>query len=208
MDWLTALAANTPYPQTKRPFQKEVPALNSSNTGETCTIPVSTFVYERKGENGPMLVKIVRFVSLICAALALGLTLAHDLEIPGKEQLNGAEWLVVQHTFYGGFAVVGGVAEVLGLISSGLLAYLLRRQRTGFILALVAVASFAGMLGLFAFGNNPLNVQVASWRPETLPATWREVRDAWDRFHAASSVLAALALTSLLIATLRDTSPQ
>jgi hypothetical protein len=154
-----------------------------------------------------MFVKIVRFVSLICAALAFGLTVTHDLEIPGKEQLSGAQWLEVQHTFYGGFAVVGGVSEVLGLISSGLLAYLLRRRRTGFILALVAVAAFAGMLALFAFGNNPLNVQVASWRPETLPATWREVRDAWDRFHAASSILAALALTSLLIAMLRDTSP-
>lgn len=154
-----------------------------------------------------MFVKIVRFVSLICAALALGLTLAHDLEIPGKEQLSGAEWWRVQQTFYGGFAVVGGVAEVLGLISSGLLAYLLRRQRIGFILALVAVVAFVGMLALFAFGNNPINQQVASWRPETLPATWRAARDAWDRFHAASSVLAALALTSLLIVMLKDTSP-
>jgi hypothetical protein len=62
------------------------------------------------------------------------------------------------------------------------------------------------MLAVFALGNNPINVQVASWRPDTFPATWREARDAWDRFHAASSVLAALALTSLLIAMLRDTS--
>src|SRR5690242_21812438 len=116
-----------------------------------------------------MLVKIVRFVSLICAVLAFGLTLAHDLEIPGKEQLSGAEWWRVQQSFYGGFAVVGGVAEVFGLISSGLLAYLLRKQRAGFILALVAVVAFAGMLVLFASGNNPLNVQVASWRPEALP---------------------------------------
>jgi hypothetical protein len=32
-----------------------------------------------------MLVKALRFVSLLCAALALGLTLTHDLEIPGKQ---------------------------------------------------------------------------------------------------------------------------
>jgi len=109
----------------------------------------------------------------------------------------------------GGFAIVGGVAEVLGLISTGILLYLLRKPRTAFILTLVAVISFAGMLALFAFGNNPLNQQVASWTPETLPANWREVRDAWDGFHAASSALAALALTSLLIVTLHDTpSPE
>ncbi len=40
-----------------------------------------------------MLVKMTRFVSLCCAALALGLTLTHDLEIPGKQQLSGAELL-------------------------------------------------------------------------------------------------------------------
>ncbi len=153
-----------------------------------------------------MLLKMTRFVSLVCAALALGLTITHDLEIPGKQQLSGADWLTVQHTFYGGFAIVGGVAEVLGLLSTAMLAYLLRKQGSTFILTLVAAISFAGMLALFALGNNPLNQQIASWRPETLPANWREIRDAWDRFHAASSVLAALALTVSLFATLHDMS--
>jgi hypothetical protein len=151
-----------------------------------------------------MILKMTRFVSLLCAALALGLTVTHDLEIPGKQMLSGADWLTVQRTFYGGFAIVGGVAEVLGLISTGILLYLLRERRTPFILTLVAAVSFAGMLAVFAFGNNPLNQQVASWTPQTLPPNWHEVRNAWDGFHAASSVLAALALTSLLVATLRD----
>jgi hypothetical protein len=56
-------------------------------------------------------------------------------------------------------------------------------------------AELLGMLALFTFGNNPLNQQIATWTPETLPAGWREVRDALDRFHAMSSVLAALAFT-------------
>ena len=73
-----------------------------------------------------MLVKALRFVSLVCAALAWGLTLTHDLEIAGKHSLDGPEWLDVQHTFYGGFALVGGIAEVLGLISTGVLLVLLR----------------------------------------------------------------------------------
>jgi hypothetical protein len=154
-----------------------------------------------------MLVKTLRFVSLLCAALALGLTLAHDLEIPGKQMLSGADWLVVQQTFYGGFAIVGGIAEVLGIISTGVLLVLLRERRTTFILTGVAALSFVVMLALFAFGNNPLNQQIASWTPDTLPANWNDVRDAWDRFHAASSAFAALALTALLVATLRDTPP-
>jgi hypothetical protein len=57
---------------------------------------------------------------------------------------------------------------------------------------------------LFAFGNNPLNQQIATWTPETLPANWQQVRDAWDRFHVISSVLAALAFTVLLVDLLRQ----
>jgi hypothetical protein len=154
-------------------------------------------------EDGHMLLKIIYFVSLLCAALALGLTLTHDLEIPGKQMLSGAGWLTVQHTFYGGYAVVGGLAEVLGLLSTGMLLFLFRTRRVVFALTLVAFLCFAGMLALFAFGNQPLNQQIASWTPETLPPNWREVRDAWDRFHAASSALAALSFVTLLISLLR-----
>jgi hypothetical protein len=151
-----------------------------------------------------MLLKTTRFVSLLCAALVLGLTLTHDLEIPGKQQLDGTEWLAVQHTFYGGFAIVGGLAQIIGLISTSILLLLQRRQRTAFVLTLLAAFSFAGMLALFAFGNNPLNQQIAAWTPQSLPANWHEIRDAWDRFHAASSGFAALAFTVLLMALLRD----
>lgn len=152
-----------------------------------------------------MLLKTTRFVSLLCAALALGLTVTHDLEIPGKQMLSGADWLTVQQTFYGGFAIVGGIAEVLGLISTGMLLYLLRERRWAFALTVLAALSFVGMLALFAFGNNPLNQQIMAWSGASIPANWRETRDAWDTFHAASSAFAALALTALLVATLRDT---
>jgi hypothetical protein len=151
-----------------------------------------------------MLLKTLWFISLLCAALAFGLTLTHDLEIPGKQMLSGAEWLTVQHTFYGGYAIVGGVAEVLGLISTALLLFWLARRRSAFVLTVIAALSFAGMLAVFAFGNNPINQQVMTWTPATLPANWQQLRDAWDTFHAISSGLAALAFTTLLVALLRD----
>lgn len=93
-----------------------------------------------------MLLKTLRFVSVLCAALVMAPTVAHDLEIAGKQQLSGEEWLQVQHTFYGVFAIVGGVGEMLGLISTGVLAYLLRKRRTGFVLTLIAALCFAGTL--------------------------------------------------------------
>ncbi len=149
--------------------------------------------------------KTLLFVSLVCAALVLGLTLTHDLEIIGKQTLSGPAWLDVQHTFYGGFAIVGGSAEILGLLTTALLAIQQRGDRAALILTLVAALCFAGTLALFAFGNNPLNQQIAAWTPATLPANWRAVRDAWDGFHAASSGLSALSLVCLLVAVLNNT---
>ena len=70
---------------------------------------------------------------------------------------------------------------MLGLISTCALLVLLRGQQTSFILTLLAAMSFLGMLALFIFGNNPLNQQISTWTPETLPTNWQQVRDAWDR---------------------------
>lgn len=104
-------------------------------------------------------------------------------------------------------ALVGGVTEVLGLLSTGPLLWFLRHQRITFLLTLLAALCFAGMLAVFAFGNQPINLQVSSWTPQTVPANWRAFRDAWDGFHAASSALALLAFLFLLLALLRDTQP-
>jgi hypothetical protein len=92
---------------------------------------------------------VIRFSNLLFAALALGLTLAHALELPGKRTLTGAQWLAVQHTFYGGFATVGGIAEVLGLCSAVLALALLRTGRAARIGTAIAAACFLGMLACY-----------------------------------------------------------
>ena len=130
-----------------------------------------------------MLVKTLRFVSLLCAALTLALTLAHDLQIPGKQMLRGADWLIVQQTFYGGFALVGGVAEVLGLISTGFLLVLLRERRASFILTVVAALSFVSMhesacLDLWAARHNGCRHS-----PVVPPATHVAAHSSWSHLH-------------------------
>jgi hypothetical protein len=152
------------------------------------------------------MLQVLRFVSLTCAALVAGLTVTHVLELPGKRALDGAEWLAVQHTFYGGFAVVGGICEMLGLLSSAATLALVRQRRTAAALTLLAALAFAGMLLSYAFGNRPINELVASWTPATLPPDWARYRDAWDTAHAISAVFALVALVCLLVSTLRDTT--
>lgn len=56
--------------------------------------------------------------------------------------------------------------------------------------------------------QRPINQAQASWTASNLPADWRQVRDAWEHYRAASFGLAVLAFTSLLVGTLTDTAPQ
>lgn len=71
--------------------------------------------------------------------------------------------------------------------------------------AALAGACVGGMLISFAIGNAPINQAQATWTASNLPADWRQVRDAWEHFHAASFGLAVVAFVALLVGTLADT---
>lgn len=43
-----------------------------------------------------MILKVIRFFSLLLVTLTFGLTWCHVMEIPGKLRLDGAQWLTVQ----------------------------------------------------------------------------------------------------------------
>ena len=53
--------------------------------------------------------------TLILVAIAMALSLAHALELPGKMRLSKDNYLAVQQIYYPGFTI-GGAAEPLGLI--------------------------------------------------------------------------------------------
>jgi hypothetical protein len=72
--------------------------------------------------------KTLRLIGLLASSVVFGLTLSHVLESPGNRALDGAAWLSVQHTFYGGFAIVGGVAEVIGFAATTTDAVISRRR--------------------------------------------------------------------------------
>jgi hypothetical protein len=145
---------------------------------------------------GPI-VPALRTVAIVCAGLVAGLALAHVLQRPGASNLDGPAWLAVQHTFYGGFAVVGGVGELLGLVAAGTAAFLARRAGDRPLPFALGAAGLAGTLVSYAVGNRPVNARVAVWTPGTLPADWAVWRDRWETAHAVSAVLAVVALIAL-----------
>ena len=148
------------------------------------------------------MMRTLRFINILCCALVLRLTLTHVLQAPGSRGLDGASWLMVQHTFYGGFAVVGGIAEIVGLITAATNAVLLRRWPRAAAAPAIAALCLLGTLLAYWFGNRPVNTQVAKWTPATLPADWPTYRDTWETAHAVSAALSAVATVALLLATI------
>ena len=72
----------------------------------------------------------------------------------------------------------------------------------GHVLALAAAGLFAAMIVYTLLLPVPINNQVARWRPEALPANWRELRRRWDALHAFRVVVLAVALVLLVAACL------
>ncbi|MPV50622.1 DUF1772 domain-containing protein [Pseudactinotalea sp. HY160] len=154
-------------------------------------------------------IRALHGLALLSATLVFGLTLGHVLQAPGSLGLDGTAWLAVMHTSYGGFAVVGGIAEVLGLVTAAWAAVAASRRRqagaaTGFAVAAVAMA---GTLVSYWLGNRPVNSLVAAWTPDTLPSDWEAYRSTWETAHAVSAGLSAIAFVALALVLLARAYP-
>lgn len=60
--------------------------------------------------------RLLRMACLTGVILTLGLSFAHVLEVPGKLQFDGPQWLTVQQHLYVGFGTVGAAIEVLAIV--------------------------------------------------------------------------------------------
>ena len=137
--------------------------------------------------------RVLMFLSLLFAALALVPAGAHLAELPNKISLPGEEYLVVQQ-IYMGWALFGFV--VFGALGcSAALAVALWRQARIFWPALVAFLSIALTQVVFWTFTFPANRATEYWT--MLPENWAALRSQWEYSHATSAVLNLIALLAL-----------
>jgi len=96
-----------------------------------------------------MIFDVVRFFSLLFAILALMPAAAHLMELPNKIHLSPADYLTVQK-IYRGWALAG-IVVIAALLSSAILAFLVRNLPTTFKLTLLAVICIIGTQIVFGF---------------------------------------------------------
>jgi hypothetical protein len=82
-----------------------------------------------------MYLQVWRFITLVLAALSMGMAWAHALELGPKMALPAAEYILVQQ-IYQEFGRLGAVIEPAAILAAGVLAYLVRQRRPAFPLSL------------------------------------------------------------------------
>ena len=145
-----------------------------------------------------MRLKFFKFLSLFLVALALAPAMAHLLELPNKMTLSRDEYFIVQQ-IYRGWALLG-VVVIGALLSTLILAVMVRHNRKIFAMILTALLCIAGSLIVFFSFTYPANQLTHNWT--TLPANWLELRSQWEYSHATGAILYLFALIMLLLSVL------
>jgi len=142
--------------------------------------------------------------SFLFAALALGPSLAHLLELLNKISLGREQYFTVQG-IYSGWALLGIVifGEIISLIT---LTFLLRQERWPLYWALLALACVIGAQAIFWIWTYPTNVATNNWTE--IPDNWQTLRVTWEYSHAVGAGLNISAMLSLVLSVLswRDSS--
>jgi hypothetical protein len=139
-------------------------------------------------------------IAVVAAALTMGLTFAHTLELPQKLGYDAATWVHIQQSLYRYFGLVGGPVEVAAVIAAVVFA-VRARGRPGGRLASVGAACFVIALALWFAVINTANAEIGSWAVDAAPSDWERWRGQWEFGHAAHFVLTLAGFLTLLVAT-------
>src|SRR5262247_4702400 len=160
---------------------------------------------------------ILQVVTVLLVAVAMALTLAHALDLPGKMRLTKDVYYAMQHIYYPGFTI-GGFAEPASLILTIILLFFTPLGSVDFCLTLVALLGLIGMQATYWLFTHPVNkfwlegqklsglgsgfFSFGANRSRNEPGSpdWTNLRDQWEYSHVARAGLAFASLTTLVIA--------
>lgn len=165
------------------------------------------------------MVHLLQILSVIVVSIAMALSLAHALELPGKLRLDRDAYLAMQSIYYPGFTI-GGASEPVSILVTLVLLIATPTATTPFWLTLVALIALVLMHIIFWLVTQPVNkywlagenlsdasarffsVNAARSGAVVMPE-WTALRDRWEYSHLARAILAALAFVLLVIAVVR-----
>jgi hypothetical protein len=98
----------------------------------------------------------LKVATVFLASIAMALSMAHALELPGKLRLDKHAYLTVQPIYYPGFTI-GGISEILGILATGTLLVVTPSRGMAFSLMLGALMALIAMHAAFWIITHPVN---------------------------------------------------
>lgn len=142
------------------------------------------------------------FITISLAALLMGCTFGHVLEMPAKLKMDAPFWMTVQQRLYRAFAPVGSI-EIAAILAAAVLAFLVRGEPRVFYMTLGAAISLAGaFFVVWLMFTNTVNTEVRKWKPQAIPRDWKHWRMQWEFSHAGRFVLQLIGFGALLLSVL------
>ncbi len=159
---------------------------------------------------------VLQILTVMVVAVAMALSLAHALELPGKMRLEKETYRAMQPIYYPGFAI-GGISEPVSIILTIVLLFLTPTGSTKFWLTFAALLGLLGMQAVYWLFTHPVNkfwlegkklsgvgsgfFSFGTNNEKTSPPDWTELRDRWEYSHVARAIFAFVSLITLVIAT-------
>jgi len=145
---------------------------------------------------------------LLFAALAMGMHLAHALELHPKLQWGPELYFAVQSTLYKWFGIIGPLLEIAALVLIAVLAYASRANRVMFPCAAFSAGMLVVGLGVWAAVVMPANIGLSTWAiTRSTPDDWMALRAQWQFGQAGILGLHLLGFCALATAVVRGAAP-
>jgi hypothetical protein len=156
-----------------------------------------------RGQGPEPMQPVPAFITLLLMALVTGVSFSHLVQRGREAQLSGPQFLAVQQILLRNYGTVVGGLEASALVCALVLVVVVHARPLLFYLAGGPAVCLALMIGIWAGWINPINKNVNSWTPESLPPDWAEFRDRWHALHTLRLILSLVGLSALIALTLR-----
>jgi hypothetical protein len=155
-----------------------------------------------------MLLRIMRFFTLMLASLGMAFGAAHTLELIPKMNYEPELYTDVTSTLYRYYGTVGGPVQVLAILSSVTLSLMTRRSQ-GFWLTVAGTFCLIVSLGLWFVLVQPVNVEwgnVLQTGPRSaVVQSYLQLRERWEYGHVAAFIVWFCGVALLTLSIIADT---
>jgi hypothetical protein len=177
-------------------------------TGEQFSTAVSISSSKSLAARATMLLRIMRFSTLMLASLGMAFGAAHTLELIPKMNYDPELYTEVTSTLYRYYGTVGGPIQVLAILSSVTLSLMTRRSR-GFWLTVTGTFCLIVSLGLWFVLVQPVNVEwgnVLQTGPRSaVVQSYLQLRERWEYGHMAAFIVWFFGVALLTLSVIADT---